>query len=218
MTDISSFVKLSPRETVLERWEVVADDGKPTVGELILGLALWAVLYYALRFITWFLLLRHIGYYELREGGLSIFATLLWLLTLLVPGALVAWSLLGRSPMHGHLCVTNWRLISFAHGQGRWRSLFAVSAVNLEDVLGIHTFYTEGLGGHKTLEIMLHTRFHDGMKIEAGTVGSFLHRVPVFGKFMVRNTLGKDAFAMLPILYKRIRQHTGETVSSSLTY
>jgi serine/threonine protein kinase len=131
---------------------------------------------------------------------------------------LVFWPVLTRPRMQGFLSLTNLRLLYFAQGQNWFRSLYYVSAANLVDVLGIHTFYTEGVFGHKNLRLHIHTRFRDGIAIEAGVKGSLLNQLPVIGKLLVRNTLGRDALTMLPVLFTRVRQHSGAAAGSSLTY
>ena len=48
MSEISSYVKLSPKETVLDNWEVVNDAGTPTVGEIIASVVAGIVVYFAI--------------------------------------------------------------------------------------------------------------------------------------------------------------------------
>src|SRR6516165_8207282 len=48
MSEISSYVKLSPKETVIDNWEVVNDAGTPTAGEIILSVIAGVILYYAI--------------------------------------------------------------------------------------------------------------------------------------------------------------------------
>jgi len=228
MTDLSSFLKLSPKESVLESWEVVDDRGTPTVGEIVTGLIFLGIVYYVLDFLVDHLFM-HLGvwrwlYVDMRSVPLlrSIVWLLEWVLELGLPALLLGWGILTRPRIQGHVCLTNWRLLYFAHGQNWFRSLYYLSAANLEDVLGIHSFYDEGLLGQKNLHIQIHTRFRDGLSISAGESGSFLTRLPLlgkgFGKLLIRNTLGKDAAAMLPVLFTRVRQHSQATVDSSLTY
>jgi hypothetical protein len=211
MTDISSFVKLSPQETVIDSWEVFYDNGKPTIGEIILGLVFCIIIVGVVRMAGGDLLFAIFGYS-------SVLMLLVWLLALAAPALLIVWPLFSRPPVRGQLCLTNWRLLYYSHGQGRFRSQVNVQAVSLADVLGIHTFYTEGLFGKKMLELIVYTRFEGGIKIAAGALGSLLRGVPVLGRFMVRNTLGKDAFTVLPVLYKRIRHNTGTAAAANLSY
>ncbi len=218
MTDISSFLKLSPRETVLENWEVVDDQGAPTIGEAILGVLLVVASYFVLSFLV-SQGFRVLGIWRLLwMSGLGSLRYLFTLLEVGLPAAFIGWKLLTRPRIQGQLCLTNLRLLYFAHGQNQFHTIYTLNAANLEDVLGIHTFYTEGMFGNKSLRLQIHTRFKDGIAIEAGETGSFLTKIPLLGKWMLRNTLGKDAFAMLPILFTRVRQHRGAAVQSSLTY
>src|SRR5262249_25461365 len=48
MSEISSYVKLSPKETVIDNWEVVNDAGTPTVGEIVPSVIAGIVVYYAI--------------------------------------------------------------------------------------------------------------------------------------------------------------------------
>lgn len=228
MTDISSFLKLSPKEAVLESWEVVDDRGTPTVGEIVVSLIVLAGVYYALHFAVGFLF-THLGvwrwlYRDMADVPLlrQVVRLLEWVLELGLPAGVLGWSILTRPRIQGHVCLTNWRLLYFARGHNWFRSLYFLSAANLEDVLGIHSFYDEGLFGKKNLHIQVHTRFRDGLSISAGESGSILTRVPLLGKLLgkllIRNTLGKDAAVMLPVLFTRVRQHHRAAVDSSLTY
>jgi hypothetical protein len=294
MSEITSYVKLSPKETVIDNWEVVNDAGTPTVGEIVLSVIAGVVVYYAISFL-FFLAYRfppiqeaffRVHYEESarerairdqlfdldysnrpmyqpgdsarnpdesspardsnaltpeqraqkkadlerelrtiedtrpRPGGLL--SLIRMLVSLGVPLWLLAWPLASRPKVQGFVYLTNWRLLYFAYGQNRFRSLFDLQTVNLADVLGVHTFYSEGTFGKKRLRILIHTRFHDGLTIATGTTGTVLSRVPVLGKLidrvLIRDTLGKDAFTLLPVLYSRIRVNAGAAATPGLTY
>ena len=286
MSEISSCVKLSPKETVIDNWEVVNDAGTPTVGEIVLsviaGIILYYVTYYAFTLVYQFEPIRRAMYpsysyddfeYEsstyakgsdLPPGGFTTdeereawqkeqsrleeerrltdqrrreqaqeraaqvpfiarFLRIVRGLTALgLPLWLFAWPLISRPKVQGFIYLTNWRMLYFAFGQNRFRSLFDLQTVNLADVLGVHTFYSEGTFGKKRLRILIHTRFHDGLTIATGTTGTVLSRLPVLGKLidrvLIRDTLGKDAFTLLPVLYSRIRVNAAATATPGLTY
>lgn len=222
-SDLRSFVKLSPKETVLDTWEVVDDPGKPTLGEIIVSLIFAIVIFVVLRtIITEVFIAMGIWSFFYRLGVGFLFVNFIRLVEIGIPAFALGWPLLTRPRTLGYFYLTNWRLLYFAHGQNRFRTFFYVATANLADVLGIRTFYTEGLFGKQQLRIMIHTRFRDGIAIEAGDRGSLLARLPGIGKLLsgilVRNTLGKDAFAMLPVLFARVRQNADAAATSSLTY
>jgi hypothetical protein len=214
MADISSFVKLSPKEAVLDTWEVVDDKGTPTAGEIVMGLVVLVAGYFFLRFAVGFFLDR----LELWQLGTGFSGLVLSALELGIPAFALWWLLFTRPRLQGHLCLTNWRFVYYAQGHNRFRAWHYVAAADLDDVLGIHTFYTQGVFGTKTLQIVVHTRFREEFNITAGLSGSVFAKIPLIGKLFIRNTLGKDAFEMLPVLFARVRQHTGAAVGSSLTY
>ncbi len=284
MSQISSYVKLSPKETVIDNWEVVNDRGTPTVAEIVAAVVLGVACYFLIHFITNLLfstrpmqeLLFHREYIpsaeeerisdellNLRYGysrsiddargpqppenevdkaqrirdleakrdalraanrpaGAGWVYSLRDLLALGLTFMLFGWPLLTRPALNGSIYLTNWRLLYFAYGQNRFRSLFDLQTVNLADVLGVHSFYSEGTFGKKQLRIVIHTRFHDGLQIAAGNTGSALAKLPLVGRWLnrilIRDTLGKDAFVLLPVLYGRIRQNAGAVATTGVSY
>jgi hypothetical protein len=285
MNEISSYVKLSPKESVMDNWEIVNDRGTPTAGEIVaaivLGVVVYFVIHFAFNLFLEFRPIRELMYHRdytysdeedavqreldrLRYGaeksttdfaapeapvespfdreqkireledrrshvraasrphGLGWLFEIRNLLAFGIPLMLFAWPLFTRPRIQGFLYLTNWRLLYFAFGQNRFRSVFDLQTVNLSDILGVHTFYDEGTFGKKQLRILIHTRFHDGLLIAAGNTGSALARLPILGKLLgkvlIRDTLGKDAFALLPVLYSRIRQNAGAASTSSVNY
>ncbi len=294
MSEISSYVKLSPKETVIDNWEVVNDAGTPTAGEIVLSVIAGIALYFVISFLFFLVYqfppireaffrvryeetdrerairsqlydldyssgpmvqatelartpdestpaaasnaltpeqkaqkradleheLRAIEESRPRPGG--PLRVIRMLVSLGVPLWLLAWPLISRPKVQGFIYLTNWRMLYFAFGQNRFRSLFDLQTVNLADVLGVHTFYSEGTFGKKRLRILIHTRFHDGLTIATGTTGTVLSRVPVLGplidRVLIRDTLGKDAFTLLPVLYSRIRVNAGAAATPGLTY
>jgi hypothetical protein len=285
MNEISSYVKLSPKESVMDNWEIVNDRGTPTAGEIIAAIVLGVVVYFVIHFVFNLFLefrpIRDLMYRRdytysdeeaavqreldrLRYGaeksttdfaapeataespfdkeqkireledrrsqlraasrphGLGWLFEIRNLLALGIPLMLFAWPLFTRPQLHGFIYLTNWRLLYFAYGQNRFRSVFHLQTANLADVLGVNSFYSEGRFGKKQLRIMIHTRFRDGLSIAAGNSGMILSRIPLLGKWLdkilIRDTLGKDAFALLPVLYSRIRQNAGAAATSSVNY
>ncbi len=283
MSEISSYVKLSPKETVLDNWEVVNDAGTPTAGEIIAsivaGIVLYFVIYYAFQLVyrlppihDYMYRFEYYDSYEpysyqkssdvmsrTGEGPTSgddeaaresqrlqdkeharleadrerlcaaaarprggFLRVIRDLTALGVPLWFLGWPLISRPKVQGFIYLTNWRLLYFAFGQNRFRSLFDLQTVNLADVLGVHTFYSEGTFGKKQLRILIHTRFHDGLTIATGTTGTVLSRLPVLGKLLdrvlIRDTLGKDAFTLLPVLYSRIRLNAVAAATPGLSY
>jgi hypothetical protein len=294
MSEISSYVKLSPKETVLDNWEVVNDAGTPTIGEIVAAVVAGVVVYFAIKGLFFLVYefkpiqdaffrpayedmdrewairdrIRDLDYgsgamYQAKEitrspddsspsrdpnaltpeeralkkaelesqltalensrpwrGGLLRLIRML--VSLGVPLWLFGWPLISRPKVQGYIYLTNWRLLYFAYGQNRFRSLFDLQTVNLADVLGVHTFYSEGTFGKKRLRILIHTRFHDGLTIATGTAGTVLSRVPVLGplidRVLIRDTLGKDAFTLLPVLYSRIRVNAAAAATPGLSY
>ncbi|HEV3415720.1 MAG TPA: hypothetical protein VG056_02870 [Pirellulales bacterium] len=290
MSEISSYVKLSPKETVIDNWEVVNDRGTPTGGEIAAAVVLGVIVFFVIRlgFHLLFMMIRLPAYdveYEMKSepdftskapesvirpdeispakdttlpngdqpfpGADSkapepdqnaadrpeppieeqefrrprrygwLFGTL-QLIEVAVPLMLFGWPLFTRPKIQGFIYLTNWRLLYFAFGQNRFRSLFDLRTANLADILGVHTFYSEGAFGKKRLRILIHTRFRDGILIEAGNTASVVARLPILGKLLdkvlIRDTMGKDAFTLLPVLYSRIRQNTGAAATSSVNY
>jgi hypothetical protein len=290
MSEISSYVKLSPKETVIDNWEVVNDRGTPTAGEIAAAVVLGVIVFFVIRFgfHLLFMVIRLPAYdfddemewrqkaaYEARDSVLKrdeispakditlpdgnqpfpgtdskapepdqnaadrpeppveqqesprprrygwLFGTL-QLIEVAVPLMLFGWPLFTRPKIQGFIYLTNWRLLYFAFGQNRFRSLFDLRTANLADILGVHTFYSEGAFGKKRLRILIHTRFRDGIAIEAGNTASVVARLPILGKLLdkvlIRDTMGKDAFTLLPVLYSRIRQNTGAAATSSVNY
>jgi hypothetical protein len=51
MSEISTYVKLSPKESVIDTWEVVDDAGTPTIGEIVAAVIAGAVVYFAIWYL-----------------------------------------------------------------------------------------------------------------------------------------------------------------------
>lgn len=221
MTEITSFVKLSPKEAVLDSWRVVEHREPLTGVKVFVGVGVFLLVYFIAREAVQLLLLLlavptegHI--YELL--AIAPVRVALRVLELGVAALWVAYPLLLKPQVEGQLALTNWRLLYVAQGRSLSRTVISVTAVNLADVLGVHSVYSENVFGRTRLQLVIHTRFHDGLVLDTGAAHSRLGRLPLVGDPFSRDSVSRDAVAMLPGLFARIQQRSGTAIDSRGSY
>ncbi len=224
MADITSFVRLSPKEAVLDNWRVV-EHREPLAGaKVAIGAGVFVLMYYATKYaikllMFLFAIMTDGHIYQLYEE-VAPFRGLLLIIEIGVPALWVAYPLLLKPRTEGQLVLTNWRLLYVSQGRAPAlrRNVVNVTAVNLADVLGVHSVYTENLLGRKKLHLLIHTRFRDGLSLETEESASRLGRLPLVGDPFYRDTLTTDAVAMLPQLFSHIQQRAGAAIGSTGSY
>ena len=219
MTDITSFVKLSPKEAVIDRWQVMRHREALPVEKFFTAAAVFVVMYVLLHFILGVL----IGIYSHATGASELlyfwpFRLLRFLLEVGIPAAWVCYPLWLKPREEGQLALTNWRLLFVTQGSALRRSVVNVIGVNLTDVLGVHSVYSQTLLGRKKLKLIIHTRFRDGLAFETDHTPSWIGWVPVIGDPFARNAVTSDTIAMLPVLFNRIQERSRTTIGTSGSY
>lgn len=222
MSSLSSFVKLSNKETILKEWAVLHDRGGFRASDVLAFLVWW--------FVFWVLqeLARGIiaGLFSIPIIGdvlgflwpiLRILMFSFWV-PLLAALAVMAFNIFSRPVVNGQVALSNWRLLYYERGEGRLsRFHHAVSSVNLKDIVGVHSDYQEGFWGKKNLAITIHTKHKGGISLRIGHTG-LLGKLPLVGILFRRNTMGPDATAMLPEAFRLIQEHKGRVADTSVSY
>jgi hypothetical protein len=207
MQTASSFLRFFEGEQILEEWEFLSDSGQPSAKEVLA-----AVLVLFLGIVP----LRMAGNGPLEETvvflllGIMLIGTAVWMF----------WLVATRPEAKGYLCLTNWRIIYYEVGTGsRFRRRYHhASMANLKDVLGVHVTYNERRFGVRHLALHVHTRFEDGMVVAIEETGRVLSKVPLIGKAFLRTTIGKDAYLVIPILFRLIQERQLAAIDTDSEY
>ncbi len=153
----------------------------------------------------------HFGFDDVMSIGLG-------LLFFIIPGLIAILMAVTRPKRHGHLCLTNWRCLYYEHGEGTFRNYHRVATTDLDDIVAVHSVYEEGFLGKKSLFIMIYTKYEDTIVVKIGDVGRWLSRIPVIGKLFRRNSIGRDALSVPPVLYTLIQDRRAAVADSQASY
>ena len=222
MSSLSSFVKLSDNETILKEWAVLHDRGGFRASDILAFLAFWFVFAFFQELAR--VMIKGLFSIPIIGDLLSILGPILHIMIysfwipLLAALALTAVNSISRPVVNGQVALSNWRLLYYERGAGKLsRFHHALSSVNLEDVVGVHSDYREGLWGKKNLAITVHTKHKDGISLRIGHTG-LLGKLPLVGILFRRNTMGPDAAAMLPEAFRLIQENKGRMSDTSVSY
>jgi len=205
MSELARFLQMPAEEQVQDEWEVLHDPGKFSPADaFILGIASLPVLAYLL------LLLLNLRYFHAAR-------LVPFLVVLAIPLAVLVRIYL-RPSLHGWLCLTNWRVIYYELGQGVWRNYHQVLSANLRDVVAVHSNYTEGWLGNRSLTLQFYTKFQDGLTLKVGETGGLLSKLPVIGILFKRSQMGADALAVAPVLFTLIQERAASLPAPSARY
>lgn len=220
MSSVSSFLKFTDDESVMEEWEVLDDPGKFRPGDVLAFVVLWGIMWVGQqlgREVLFSLPLNGflIEYFELPME--FVFFSLWGPLSLAL--AFTAWFVMSRPKVQGYVSLTNWRFIYYEHGVGRFkRSHHRVVSANLQDIVGIHSSYNEGWFRRRTLNIKVHTKYEGGVVLSVGHTGGLLSKIPVIGHWFGRNTIGKDAFTVIPVAFQLVQASQGRMAGPDISY
>jgi len=200
MTSVSTFLTFSEGERVLDEWEFLSDPGAMDARDLLKILIFGGGA--AALFAS--------GREEVYVFGGILAAVLL----------LTLWGILVRPDTKGYICLTNWRFLYYERGAGSRvkRRHHYVASANLEDVLGIYSVYHQAMFGVKNVNLTVHTRYEDGVSVRIGTSGGLLSKIPGIGRIFLRTTIGKDAYKVLPVLFRLIQERQGSLADRSSGY
>jgi hypothetical protein len=221
MADITSYIKLSPKEAVLDSWNVVEHRERQIGEKVAIGAGVFILMYLVFREVIG---LVFFGLGVVTEGHIyelftfAPFRALVLLITLLIPTLWVAYPLVLKPRVHGQLALTNWRLLYVSQGQALRRNVVNVTAINLADVLGVHSVYTENVLRRGKLKLVIYTRFHDGLVLETDESHSRIGRLPLVGDPFARDSITPETVAMLPQIFAKIQQRTGASIGSTGSY
>lgn len=142
----------------------------------------------------------------------------LGLLFFVIPGLIAIIVAVTRPKRHGYLCLTNWRCLYYERGEGTFRNYHRVATTDLDDIIAVHSVYEEGFLGKKSLFFQIYTKYEDTIVIQIGDVGRWLSKIPVIGKLFRRNSIGRDALCVPPVLYMLIHDRRAEVADSRASY
>lgn len=220
MSSVSSFLKFTDDESVMQEWEVLDDPGAFRAGDAILFGFFLVLMWVAQQVVRVVLFQLGVGrlLYEYAEFPTAFILFSYWA-PLLFAVALTAWFVLSRAKLHGYVSLTNWRFIYYERGMGRFkRSHHRVVSANLQDIVGIHSSYVEGWLGHKALTIKVHTKYEGGVVLSVGHTGGLLSKLPVIGRWFGHNTIGKDAFTAIPVAFRLVQASQGRLAGPDISY
>jgi hypothetical protein len=140
------------------------------------------------------------------------------LLLFVIPGMIAIFMALTRPRRRGYLCLTNWRCLYYERGEGLFKNYHHVATTDLDDIVAVHSVYEEGLLGKRSLFIQVYTKYEDKIIIQIGDAGRLLARIPVIGKLFHRNSIGRDALCVPPVLYTFIQDHRADVVESHASF
>jgi hypothetical protein len=220
MSSVSSFLKFTDQESVVHEWEVLDDPGRVRPGDAVTFAVLWLLMWIGQQFGLGFLeeLAGGGALLDVAEGPiLSLFVTP-WV-PIGIALAITAWFVVSRAHVKGSISLTNWRLIYYERGEGRFkRSHHRVVSANLQDIVGIHSSYDEGRFGYKALMVNVHTKYEGGVVLRLGHTGGLLTKIPLIGRWVGRSTIGKDAFTAIPVAFRLVQASQGRMAESGVSY
>lgn len=223
MNSLTSFVKLSNNESVLQEWEVLHDKGGFRAADIV-SLLILCIVFVGIQVISGEFISVAFRVPIVRDV-LSLLGPLIRLIfftpwvAILIASALMVIIVVSRPVISGQIALSNWRLLYYERGEGKLsRFHHFVASVNLEDVVGVHSEYQEALWGVKNLSITVHTKHKNGIALRIGDNGGLLGKLPLVGAWFKRNTMGPDAAAFMPMAFRLIQENKGRTADSSVSY
>lgn len=148
----------------------------------------------------------------------DLLAVFFGLLFFILPGLIFLAAAVTRPARRGYFCLTNWRCLYYERGEGTFRNYHFVYSLDLGDIVGVHSVYEEGLFGTKSLLITLSTKHDDGITVRIGDRGVWLSRIPLIGKLFRRNSIGRDATKVPPILFTLIEDGRADVADSQVSF
>jgi hypothetical protein len=220
MSSVSSFLKFTDDESVMQEWEILDDPAGFRAGDLLVFGFLWLIMAIGQQFGRALVLTPDIGGFLFEYAGtpssfvfFSVWGPVSFAL------ALTVWLVVSRPKIQGYMSLTNWRFIYYERGVGRFkRSHHRVVSANIVDIVGIHSTYAEGLFGQRALTLKVHTKYEGGVVLRVGHSGGLVSKIPVIGHWFSHNTIGKDAFTAMPVAFRLVQASQGKMADPDISY